>query len=868
MAPPPQPGRSTASAPPDAPRDKKRKSQSQSESGLPPNTRSSKRSINTHPAFRRGTSQLSRASSDYSHSDSRAPAYTKHKTTNPSHTLDDGTTIAAPEVPKQSQIDALLKAEMEDAIFCDPNFIKNFLTVDSTRLKTALERCKRDLDNFRFPTITKERQLYEPLARLLSRIRRAVNSDAEQSSQFLDVSSTAIPSHGQDTAGIKPDLVLFDDTTQHWETVRMPIEVKTKATHLKVGMKQLTRYARAVFANQLHRRHLYGMVMCKWAATFVRFDRSGILYSTPIDIRSQNFREAFAGLMMLSEEAFGYDTAFTTRSARDGRLEYYVDLPAAAFPAEGGLNATAEGPAATPGPSSEPNAARNLLTKRLKVMRTLCHRKSIRGRATIVLRVREVINPGVSNKEPTARMKTRAQTKEEQSAEDEVEVLGTRDYVLKLMWRDPNKKMEGEVLERLVGIYGVAQHMWHSDVFKQCKSPNCTMSMDNSCGNCLDKTPDKDELWVAENFKDLDVEIPEEADGDEETVYKEVDTDKYSPAYARRTSRTYCRLLMSTVGSPLHTAGSPSELLQSILDAVLGYWRMVNMGLLHRDISDGNVLILREGHGYRKQDWKLPQTTTNDEDSVLARSERFLQEVVDDLGRDPTGMLNDFDLSKTHNLMGVSFFGDSVSEGEESNSDPDESRPKRRKLDPETNISSSSKGKGRENTAPKESSLNRVIEAEKGARCIDFRTGTPTYMSTRVLQLEIGQEYEHHFMDDLESFFWLILWCVVEHLDSRKAKPSMVAYRLLDELSKPELRFIALTKVNVLRQCSKKGIKIRKTLAACTNAWASDPAIVSVIVKLGSYFDDVNEEESLSEYTPDVVFPMFVGIILDALKPQ
>ncbi|KAG8722688.1 hypothetical protein FRC09_005867 [Ceratobasidium sp. 395] len=842
MAPPPQPGRSTTSAPPNAPRDKKRKSQSQSESGLPPNTRSSKCSINTHPAFRRGTSQLSRASSDYSHSDSRAPAYTKHKTTNPSHTLDDGTTIAAPEVPKQSQIDALLKAEMEDAIFCDPNFVKNLLTVDSTRLKTALERCKRELDNFRFPTITKERHLYEPLARLLSRIRRAANGDAEH--------STAIPSHGKDTAGIKPDLVLFDGATQHWETVRMPIEVKTKATHLKVGMKQLTRYARAVFANQLHRRHLYGIVMCKWAATFVRFDRSGILYSTPIDIRSQNFREAFAGLMMLSEEAFGYDTAFTTRPARDGRLEYYVDLPAAAFPAEEGLNATAEGPAATPGPSSEPNAARSLLTKRLKVTRTLCHRKSIRGRATIVLRVREVINPGVSNKEPTARMKTRAQTKEEQSGEDEVEVLGTWDYVLKLMWRDPNKKMEGEVLERL------------------CNSPNCTMSMDNPCGNCLDKTPDKDELWVAENFKDLDVEIPEEADGDEETIYKEVDTDTYSPAYSRRASRTYCRLLMSTVGSPLHTAGSPSELLQSVLDAILGYWRMVNMGLLHRDISDGNVLILREGHGYRKQDWKSPPTTTNDEDSVLARSEHFLQEVVNDLGRDPIGMLNDFDLSKTHNLMGVSFFGDSVSEDEESNTDPDESRPKRRKLDPETNVSSSSKGKDRENTVPKESSLNRVIKAEKGARCIDFRTGTPTYMSTRVLQLEIGQEYEHHFMDDMESFFWLILWCVVEHLDSREAKPSMVTYRLLDELSKPELRFIALTKVDVLRQCSKKGTKICKTLAACTNAWASDPAIVSVIVKLGSYFDDVNDEESLSEYTSDVVFPMLVRTIMDALKPQ
>ncbi|KAG8680995.1 hypothetical protein FRC11_001720 [Ceratobasidium sp. 423] len=63
-------------------------------------------------------------------------------------------------------------------------------------------------------------------------------------------------------------------------------------------MKQLSRYARAVFAHQLHRRHLYAMMVCNTEATFVRFDRAGILYSHRIDLRtdSKAFTYVFAYL--------------------------------------------------------------------------------------------------------------------------------------------------------------------------------------------------------------------------------------------------------------------------------------------------------------------------------------------------------------------------------------------------------------------------------------------------------------------------------------------------------------------------------------------------------------------------------------------
>ncbi|KAG8739493.1 hypothetical protein FRC10_005589, partial [Ceratobasidium sp. 414] len=724
-------------------------------------------------------------------------------------------------------------------------------------LQTVLDDCKDDLDGFRFQErITRERQLYNPIREVLNIIKRAVDRvpDLDNLPAFVDVSTEPIPSHYGDTAGIKPDLALFDGATRHWETMRMPIEVKRQATYLKTGMKQLTRYARAVFAHQLHRRHLYGLAICKWDATFVRFDRSGILYSKPIDMRSEEFRKAFAGLMMLDEEAIGFDTAFTTRARRDGRLEYYVDLLAHAFPVEevsslatdtktgAGDNAST----GIAGPSDLPRARPKPPTRRLRVMERLCHRKSIRGRATIVVR-------------------TRSRTKREQQPAEEVELLGTRDYVLKMMWRDPNKKMEGEVLERLVGIYGVGQHMWPSDVFKVC---NCGSTLDDSCGGCLDKTPNRDRVLVAKNLTDLDIEIPEEKEGEEETQYKAVETDGYSEAYARRTQRIYCRLLMSTVGSPLCSAESPRQLLQAVLDAILGYWRLVNKGLLHRDISDGNVLMLPGGHGYNTREWKIPRDITSELDPGLAQSEKLLQEVLDGLGRDPTGMLNDLDLFTTHGDLGAAFFGDSCSEGEDC--EVEEPEPKRRKLSSgavASAPSSSDKGKGREEDTPGDSSLNPAVGVEKRAcQAIDFRTGTPTFMSARILDVELGQRCQHHFMDDLESFYWLILLCAIEHIDSPGGQATKSALALLEQLECHNINFISSIKYTLLQHCAGKGKLMRQKLASCENSWATDPAIVSVVLKLGTYFNGIYVDDLLEDCSPTEVFPVVVGVIAGALN--
>jgi hypothetical protein len=125
----------------------------------------------------------------------------------------------------------------------------------------------------------------------------------------------------------------------------------------------------------------------------VRFNRAGILYSQPMDIRTQleEFTQAFASLMMLDREAFGYDTTFSTRLNQDDRLEYYVNLPESAFNV-----LSEEKTAAVFGPSTQPGEALGPPTRRPKVMERLCYRKGILGRVTTVLRLHEVVPPSVS----------------------------------------------------------------------------------------------------------------------------------------------------------------------------------------------------------------------------------------------------------------------------------------------------------------------------------------------------------------------------------------------------------------------------------------------------------------------------------------
>lgn len=138
-------------------------------------------------------------------------------------------------------------------------------------------------------------------------------------------------------------------------------------------------------------------------------------------------------------------------------------------------------------------------------------------------------------------------------------------------------------------------------------------------------------------------------------------------------------------------------------------------------------------------------------------------------------------------------------------------------------------------------------------------------MSLRVLEVNPGTPYYHNFLDDLESFFWLIFWCAAAHLDVGTRHPTGDAQYILDSMDQCGLKSLADWKRGKLRQCSKKsGASIRLLLKSFGNSWASHPLFANTIVRLGDFFETFDYDD-LSKVSPVDVFLNIVNIILQEL---
>ncbi|CCO37270.1 hypothetical protein BN14_11425 [Rhizoctonia solani AG-1 IB] len=384
---------------------------------------------------------------------------------------------------QQSTMELQLEDELRNVIFHDAKFIDHFLAGDNDKLTKVVKHCRKQDQQLKrkkkwsIPErVSDEKELYAPVLKVLNTIKKAVDDvhgfpeamvpslEDVEPEVIIDNHKYPINSDLANTQLIKPDLVLFQDAQRHWENVRLPIEIKRLPGHHKVGMKQLSRYARAVFAHQLHRRHLYGLIVCGREATFVRFDRAGILYSGRIDIveQSEVFTRAFASLLMLDRVDEGLDPAFKFSRNSKGRLVYYIDLPESEVDKLSG-----ELP-----PDKELASTSSQRMRRFEVIERLCHRESICGRATIVLRIREVVERQQQTK---AKKSGKGKGKGRRRATKKAE---PREYALKLMWRDPDRDSEGDVLEKVHGMFGLAQYAGHWDV--PGRSLSATAAGDNT----------------------------------------------------------------------------------------------------------------------------------------------------------------------------------------------------------------------------------------------------------------------------------------------------------------------------------------------------------------------------------------------------
>ncbi|CCO32635.1 hypothetical protein BN14_06698 [Rhizoctonia solani AG-1 IB] len=308
--------------------------------------------------------------------------------------------------------------------------------------------------------------------------------------------------------------------------------------------------------------------------------------------------------------------------------------------------------------------------------------------------------------------------------------------------------------------------------------------------------------------------------------------------------------------------------MMAILDAILGYWGLFNLGIMHRDVSDGNVMMVGEGQTFKRRKWKEQRNPiAGPQVKELAESEDMLRQVLKELGhRDPTGMLSDFDLHARHSSSPDSIdpaqpaLTNDASAGaiRPRDEDPPSTRGhKRRKANLARSVPTEQEGKA---------------DADQGGskkkKVIDYRTGTPAFMAVKVLRMPVGKPFHHSFIYDLESFFWLILWSAAAHLDNSATHPTLDAQEALDSMNQHNTSSMWKWKMVQLSFCSREPKTITETLEGFGNRWGLSIMFRDVILKLGAFFDRALSDETLTELesSPGQTFLSVVNIFRDTLE--
>ncbi|KEP45003.1 putative kinase domain protein [Rhizoctonia solani 123E] len=303
---------------------------------------------------------------------------------------------------------------------------------------------------------------------------------------------------------------------------------------------------------------------------------------------------------------------------------------------------------------------------------------------------------------------------------------------------------------------------------------------------------------------------------------------------------------------------------------------------MHRDISDGNVLMLDVEKAFSRKEWLESRVAhSRIQEAALIESEAKLRSIIEEIGhRDPTGMLSDFDLYAIHSSVSEPIT--TTTTVSPVTTEPTTSRSSRRRFEEDAPLESASKKRKTNSytTAPvasaptegqdrsEESSPQTLSQLDK-RKLIDFRTGTPAFMSISVLAVKAGMRYHHHYFDDLESFFWLMLWSVCAHLDDGKRHPSPRAQDLLNELNRGELYPMSVSKMGLLTIFMDME-RAEDTLAEYANEWALDPMFLQVLTGMSSLlfrFTSTSGRKR-AEGSPGTIFGKVVRIFLDALGPE
>ncbi|KAL7800297.1 serine/threonine-protein kinase Sgk2 [Trichoderma ceciliae] len=331
------------------------------------------------------------------------------------------------------------------------------------------------------------------------------------------------------------------DSQCHWSQILIPGELKSNPsadTALKTWL-DLGRYAREVLAAQDTRRFVIGLTLCGSLMRIWEFDRLGGIASEQFDINKDGlqFVSTILAFLWLSEEGLGFDP--TIIISGDKR---YIEIE------------------------------RNGNTERIIIDRVMSRARCIVGRATTCWKAHHEKDP-------------------------------SRQLVIKDSWQYMERVEEGELLREATekGVINVARYYYHETVhvgvaeddiaknvrkgLELSKATNYRpgRSRLTPSTSAIDTPGQSSSAGVKRPISEIEVALPPSK--------RPHSTPLTKPSISASLNRLHRRVILYDYGKPIYKASSCIALLASLEGCINGHESLYNAGILHRDISIGNLLI-------------------------------------------------------------------------------------------------------------------------------------------------------------------------------------------------------------------------------------------------------------------------------------
>ncbi|EPS96876.1 hypothetical protein FOMPIDRAFT_1025203 [Fomitopsis schrenkii] len=441
-----------------------------------------------------------------------------------------------------------------------------------------------------------EKDLYEPFVTLVESISKCIPAEERNEVGWHDCHDRTPLSFDPSASKVRPDIVatLGDGVRLEskqpkkkdaevripWSRILVPIEMKKRYYHGRVdgdcpALLQLLKYMRMIFHEAVDRSFVLGIVVAHASVSVYVADRTGVLGSRIFNIHEdpRDFIRVVVGICTMSPAQLGWDTSMTVLKEKERYTRAFLRGWKPKLSYQIPLNTTKEDhywvvDMPKPKEGAEYGVMEEEATERFVLFRALNLQRGqvIRGRATRIWKAWLFDELVLSPHERKV-------------------------FILKDSWRDDDRRLEGEFYERIGRVPGVAA-MYSYGVVEVDGEADTVASRSRRGLSIHAKPRAINELQRELRAQMIPTSTPDKSWGStpDYTIFADILPFMNVTARTPR-GKTHSRLVLETYGWPLKMALSPLEIVQAMQDVVAGHQAALEQGVVHRDLSEGNVLI-------------------------------------------------------------------------------------------------------------------------------------------------------------------------------------------------------------------------------------------------------------------------------------